>query len=312
MKNVSILLFLLMLSGACTDRNKKGEILDTPTSGSIKIAVDESLRPVVDAEVSTFNGIYHRANIESVYFSEADAVDALIKDSVRLAVVTRKFTEEEKKYFKEIKITPTELVIATSGIALIVNKNNKDSLISIDQIKAMLEGKITTWNQIGGSSKAGIEIVFDNANSGLIRQLKDSVAKIDKLPANCFAASNNEAVIDAVSKNVNSLGLIGVEWISDKDDSTSNVFLNKIKVVGVSKDSTHFKPYQAYLAMKSYPLLRHITILSREARKGLGSGFMAFCASEQGQRIILKAGLVPKTMPLRIVQINTEPFEVTK
>jgi phosphate transport system substrate-binding protein len=311
-KPVTALLAVMLLFSACRDRDKQGRLLDTPTSGFIKIAIDESLRPLIDAEVNTFEGLYKNADIESLYYAEADAIDALMKDSVRLAVVTRKYTPTEKEYFKRIKITPTELTVAISAIALIVHRNNPDTLISMDQIKALLQGKINTWSGLGSKKKAGIEIVFDNPSSGLIRQLKDSVAKVDKLPANCFAVKNNEAVIDFVSQNENALGLIGLEWISDKDDSTSNSFLKRIRVMGVAGDSTNFKPYQAYLALKYYPLSRHITILSREARAGLGNGFMAFVRSEGGQRIVLKAGLVPATMPLRVVEINQRPFEIEK
>jgi phosphate transport system substrate-binding protein len=309
-KILRVLIPILLLVAACKDRDKHGKVLDTPTSGFIKIAIDESLRPLIDAEVNTFEALYKRAEIESLYFAEADAIDALMKDSVRLAVVTRKFTADEKDYFKRLKITPTELDIAISAIALIVHRNNRDTLITMEKIESLLQGKISNWSDLGSKKKAGIEIVFDNPNSGLIRHLKDSVAKVDKLPANCFAVENNEAVIDFVSQNENALGLIGIEWISDKDDSTSNTFLNRIRVVSVAGDSTHFKPYQAYLALKHYPLARRITILSREARAGLGNGFMAFVASEGGQRIVLKAGLVPVTMPLRVVEINQTPFQI--
>jgi phosphate transport system substrate-binding protein len=175
-----------------------------------------------------------------------------------------------------------------------------------------MRGEITRWDQIGGNSKAGIEIVFDNPGSGVVRHLKDSIAKVEKLPANCFAVKNNEAVVDYVSKNKNALGVIGVEWISDSDDSTTNTFLSRAKVVGVSGDSIHFQPYQAYMALKHYPLTRTITTINREGRTGLGTGFVAFFASERGQRIVLKAGLVPKTMPLRIVQVNPKPFQIEK
>ena len=227
--------------------------------------------------------------------------------SLRGGVLRRK-----KKYFKDIRITPTQRDVAVSAVALIVHRDNPDTLINMNQIKALLEGKISHWNELGGKSKAGIEIVFDNPNSGLIRYLKDSIARVDALPPNCFAAKNNTAVIDYVSENKNALGLIGLEWISDKDDSTSNSFLTRVHVMSVAGDSTNFKPYQAYLALKYYPLSRKITILSREARAGLGSGFMAFVGSEKGQRIILKAGLLPATMPLRIVEIDRRPFEIEK
>ena len=304
-----ILPVFLMLMG-CRDRDKHGRILDTPTSGSIKIAIDESLRPLMDAEVSVFEALYKRADIESLYYPEAEAIDALMNDSVRLAIVTRGFTQAEKDYFKKVKITPKELDVAISAVALIVNRQNPDTLISVEQIQAILRGEIKNWSALGSKNKAGIEIVFDNPNSGLIRYLKDSVADVETLPPNTFAVENNEAVIDYVSQNENALGLIGLAWISDKDDSTSNSFLDRIKVMSVAGDSTHFKPYQAYIALKYYPLTRRITILSREARMGLGNGFMAFVASERGQRIVLKAGLVPVTMPLRVVEVYSNDFEI--
>lgn len=305
-----LILLIVPLLWHCRERDKHGRLLDTPTSGFIKIAVDESLRPLLEAEVSTFEALYPRADIHVSYHPEAEAIDALMNDSVRLAVVTRRFTKEEKDYFKKITITPTELDVAISAVALIVHRDNRDTLINMDELKALLQGKISKWSDIGGKSNAGIEIVFDNPSSGLIRHLKDSVAHVEKLPPNTFAVENNEAVIDYVSENPNALGLIGLEWISDKEDSTSNSFLKRIRVMSVAGDSTHFKPYQAYLALKYYPLSRRITILSREARTGLGSGFMAFVASERGQRIVLKAGLVPVTMPLRLVEIHQSPFEI--
>ena len=305
---LSWIVFLFVM--ACRDRDKDGRLLDTPTSGHVKIAVDESLRPLIEAEIATFEGLYTRADIEPFYLPEAEAIAALMEDSVKVAVVTRRYTQEEKDYFKNIKITPTERDVAISAIALIVHRDNPDTLIDMNQFRALMEGKISFWSELGSKNKAGIEIVFDNPNSGLIRHIKDSVVQVDKLPPNVFAVHNNEAVIEHVSENKNALGLIGLEWISDKDDSTSNTFLNKIRVMSVADDSTHFKPYQAYLALKYYPLSRRVTILSREARSGLGSGFMAFVGSERGQRIVLKAGLLPATMPLRLVEIHSRPFEI--
>lgn len=306
--NYFFVIVIAVLATACSRSSEKR--LDTPISGSIKIAADESLRPIVEAEIQTFEGIYVKANIACDYVSESDAIDALMKDSARVAVVTRRFTEEEKKYFRDIKIRPTEFDVAISGIAVILNNQNADTVLTMDEIQSLLSGKITSWNQLGGKSRDGIEIVFDHPNSGLIRHLRDSVAHFEKLPSNVYAAENNAAVVDYVAKTPNALGFIGLEWISDKDDSVSNSFMSKIRVasIAVNKDSASYQPYQAYIALKQYPLRRRITVLSREARAGLGTGFLNFFASERGQRIVLKAGLVPKTMPLRIVRFNKDPL----
>ena len=294
---------------ACSERDKKGRPLDTPTSGTITIAVDESLRPLFDTEVDTFMGLYKSAKINVLYTSEANAMTHLLNDSVRLAVVTRKVRPEELDVFKTQIITPHQVTVAKEGIALIVHRNNPDSSLLVSQWKDILSGKITKWSQLNPKSKSGpIEIVFDQPTSGILRHLKDSLA-IDSLPPNCYAVNNNPAVIDYVSKKENAIGLIGVSWISDHDDSTTNVFINSVRIVGLSTDGTeYFQPYQAYIAQKQYPLTREITIISREYRTGLGSGFIAFVAGEKGQRIVLKAGLVPVTMPIRIVEISRQPL----
>jgi phosphate transport system substrate-binding protein len=312
MKHVALFCITAISLFACQQKDKYGKVADTPTTGEITIVADESLRPIVEAEVETFNALHKNANINVLYMAEADAISAMLQhDSIKLAVATRRLTADEKNYLmKENQVRAREDDMAISGIALIVHPSNPDTLLTMDNLKLLLTGKINTWNDLGGRSKGGIEIVFDNPNSGLIRQLKDSVARVDVLPKNCFAVDNNEAVVDYVSKNKNALGLIGLEWISDRDDSTTNAFLDKVKVVALAGDSAHFQPYQAYLALKYYPLMRTISTINREGRTGLGSGFSAFFASERGQRIVLKAGLVPKTMPLRILQINNKPFAI--
>jgi phosphate transport system substrate-binding protein len=61
--------------------------------------------------------------------------------------------------------------------------------------------------------------------------------------------------------------------------------------------------------MKNYPLTRDVVIISREIGTGLGTGFISFAASDKGQRIVLKSGLVPVTMPVRIVNINRNKLQ---
>src|SRR5688572_29793157 len=96
---LTVVILPALLIVACSPRDKNDRPLDTPTSGFIKITADESLRPLIEAQIAAFEGIYTQADIECRYISESDAVDELMKDSARLAIVTRKFTAEEKKYF---------------------------------------------------------------------------------------------------------------------------------------------------------------------------------------------------------------------
>lgn len=289
----------------CRDRDKSGKLLDTTTSGSIKIAVDESLKPLITAEVDAFQGIYKDAHIEAIYTSESEAIQLMLKDSVRLAIVTRKLTPDEQAVLDKVKIQGRQMTVAKDGIALILHNDNRDTLFSWSQVQEMMEGRISKWNQINPASKAeGIEFVFDHPNSGILRYLRDTLKNMASIPSNFFAVESNEAVIDYVSKKKNAVGLIGVAWVSDAEDSTANSFLKSVRVAGISLEEDPYQPYQAYIAQKQYPLTREVVVISREARSGLGSGFLTFVASDKGQRVVLKAGLVPATMPVRIVEIT--------
>jgi phosphate transport system substrate-binding protein len=309
MKTIIKLLIVASALAGCASRDKDGKILDTPTSGEITIVVDESLKPLIEAEVKVFEGLYHYAHINAVYTSEEDAFDMLLKDSARLAIVTRKMVPAEEKVLADLKIFPQQLMIAKDGVALIVNRQNADTTLSLTELKKILEGKQQVATQSGGKADDHqYQVVFDQPNSGIIRFLKDSVVSFDSLPDYCFAVNGNKAVVDHVRANPNTLGLIDVNWISDPDDSTANKFLQSIKVMAVAGDSGFYQPYQAFIAQRQYPLRRDVMMISREARSGLASGFMAFVASDKGQRIVLTSGLVPATMPIRIVEVNHEPL----
>ena len=128
---------------------------------------------------------------------------------------------------------------------------------------------------------------------------------IVNLSSNCYALNSDSAVIQYISRGKNSIGVIGVNWISDLEDTTHLSFLKSFRVMEIEDTVSreYFKPFQAYIAQKFYPLWREVYIISKEAYTGLGTGLTAFIASERGQRIVLKFGLVPATMPVRLVEL---------
>ncbi|MFD2512746.1 PstS family phosphate ABC transporter substrate-binding protein [Pontibacter locisalis] len=301
----------LAMSGLISCGDNSGEQLDTPTTGNINISVDETFKPIIESEVDTFEGIYKYADIDAAYKPEGEVIKDLLNDSTRVAVLSRELSENEKAVFDQKKIIPRSTKIAIDAIALIVNRNNKDTLLTMEELKKVFTGQAKQWKDLDADSKLGdITIVFDNNNSSTARYVRDSLTTDQKLPQNTFAANSHEALIDYVAKNDNAIGVIGVNWISDFDDSTVVDFQKRIKVVGISPDPNpqsteeYYQPYQAYIAQGVYPLRRYLYIISTEGRTGLGTGFASFVAGDKGQRIILKSGLVPATMPVRVVGLG--------
>ncbi len=284
-------------------------LMETPTSGNIRIAADESFQPIIDAEIDTFTALYNYAQITPVYMPENELVAFFLNDSVKTIVSSWAPTEEQRKVLLDVQTVVRTTVVAYDALALVLNRKNSDSLLTYKTVEKIFKGEITDWKQINPKSKLGpVILVFDNIRSGNISYFKEKFDLPDSLGPNFYAVNTNPEVIDYVSGSPGAIGIVSVNWISDEDDPNSFGLLNKIKVAAVSQpyldESTFYLPVQGSIYDKTYPFVREVKMNSRESFSGLGSGFVSFVAGEKGQRIILKSGLVPATMPIRIIQVK--------
>jgi phosphate transport system substrate-binding protein len=282
---------------------------ETPTRGNIRISVDESFQPLIDTEIYTFTHLYDNAKITPLYKPEYDVINDFMNDSVRVMVTSKKLSDYQVQYLRDSLIIARTTTFAYDALALVTNKQNTDTLMKYHTVRDIFLGNIKTWNEINPKSKlGGIRVIFDNARSGNIRYFKELFEVRDSLPENFFAVKSNAEVIDFVSRNPDAMGIVSANWISDKDDSLSRSFIKRINVVAVSQqfvnDGYYYRPKQGSIYNREYPFVREIYLISRESFAGLGSGFINWACAEQGQRIVLKSGLVPATMPIRLVQIK--------
>ena len=326
MKSGSILnafcfLVLTIVAVSCNQPGKKSPT-DSPTQGKIHIAVDEAFLPLIATEIMAFQGLYKNAKVIPHYVDEKKAFDLLLADSVRLVISGRDFTDAEKDYFKKQTITPRSLKIATDALGMVLNLSNPDSMLTTKQVAQILTTPGFAWKSLSGKgiNKEPVLVLDKEGTSnyyGLLQLLNinDKDIQLKKV----FAGGDRE-IINYVNLHPEAVGFMGVNWISDEDDPTQTRFKNGIRVAYLMPDSIaglleknptsvseeYYQPLQAYLAQGFYPLTRDVIVCSREARSGLGTGFTAWLASDKGQRIVLKAGLLPATMPIRIVKIKKD------
>lgn len=304
----SLLAIVLVLSIRCGGR-KAPEITETPTRGNIHIISDISFRPIVDAEIATFTSLYKYAHIEPIYMPEKDLISAFLKDSAKVVVTSWEPTAQQKELLLQAQTVVRTVTVAYDAIALVLNKENRDTLFTYQNVNDLFTGKMTDWKTINKSSKLGKMLaVFDDEKSANIRYFKEEFNLPNQLPDNFYSVKSNEEVIDYVSKNKSAIGLVSVNWIGNKNDSASRSLGDKIKIAAISQrildPGSYFLPVQGSIYDKSYPFTRKVNMVSRESFRGLGSGFISWVAAEQGQRIVLKSGLVPATMPIRLIQIK--------
>ncbi len=297
---------LLSLFGCSTDKP-----LDNPSRGEIVIAADESFQPLVMQLTSAYSGIYPDAHFKVVYRPEQEAINMMLKDSARLVFATRSLKPNESAVLKQRKIKGATEKIATDGVALIINKANTDSLITMNELKDIFNGQIKQWSQLkAGNLSAPITLVFDNNNSSNLEFVLNTFNVKDVKSLRIFTTHSNREVIDFVRKNPSALGFIGVNWISDSDEPLSVELARDLRVMGVSPKPTptkrddYFQPFQEDLGMQRYPLRRPVYILSRETHPGLGGGLINYITRDAGSLIIRKLGLWPRMPYDRIINLT--------
>ena len=305
------LTLILGLFSACGNKPNPEKEQAYQKAASI-LTADESFFPIIDEELYYFTN-QTLDSITPVYINEQDAVKKLMKQETWLTFTTRDFTNNERKSLKDQKFLPRAIPVAYDGLAIIVNNSNPDSCITIKDFARILKGEITKWNEIYPQNKLGvIDVVFDNPLSSTVRWCVDSILGGQQFSApNIGAVKTSAAVIDYVENHPNSLGIIGSNWLNDKRDTTNVTFKKNISVMGVSKlDSAtkynSWKPYQYYLYNGNYPLRRTIYALLNDTRNGVPTSFAHFVQLPKGQKIILRAGLLPRTanMNVRDVIVN--------
>ena len=284
-------------------------INETPTRGDITITVDESFQPLLETQIFTFTHLYNNAHITAQYKSEYDVINDYMNDSVKVIVTSKKLTDGQIQYLRDLQVIARTTPFAHDALALVTHRDNLDTLISYSAVRNIFLGNISTWDQINPKSRLGeIRVIFDNNGSGNIRYFKELFEITDNLPSNFYAVNSNAEVIDFVSRNHNTIGIVSVNWISDTNDSLAMSFVKKVNVLAVSQqfsnERTYYRPYQGSIYDKSYPFVREIYFISRETFAGLGTGFIQWATAEQGQRIALKSGLAPATMPVRLVEVK--------
>jgi len=299
----------VLLLSACTEPTPGTQNPDTPVSGHIKVSIDESLKPLGDAEVKTFMQLYTKTTLDATYTSEAEALKDMWNDTARMIIIPRTLTEAEQKMYTDKKHGVKIVKIAYDAIALIRNKKYSDTVMTMATLDSIMNGKI----QLKGKF-AHFQLVFDNPGSSTLEYMKAKfhVAAGQQLPDYFSAVHTNQEVINYVEQNPNALGVIGVSWIAN-DDSMPNAFMKRVKVVSLNPPDTakgteqsYYPPFQAWIKTKYYPLTREVYAITPEFFNGLGSGFIDFIASDKGQLRAYYTGLVPATMQTRLMQSKKE------
>lgn len=109
-------------------------------SGKVVVAGSSSVSPVMEKLKEAYAKVNSNASIEIQESDSTTGVNSAIEGTCDIGMASRDLKDEEKG----VKAT----AIAKDGIAVIVNNNNTIDDLTVDQIKDIFTGAVTTWADV--------------------------------------------------------------------------------------------------------------------------------------------------------------------
>ena len=275
------------------------------TRGTITIDCDESVHPVMGLEAEDFHRSYNEATVHIRSTEVRAAIANFANDSVRVIVSARPFNKEEMDFLRATNVEFQEYKVALDAIAVIVNKENPRTQFRITELDSIFRGDLSYWP---GRKRSVIDIVVCDINSSTNEVFRDRMMGGAPFTPAATKMSSSREVVEYVQKTPASVGIVGINWLRGAEDA---VTVCKVGDPNSRPDSTqvmgqYYSPIQANIHRRYYPITRLVSLYTREVSRDVGLGFIAYVGGGKGQQIFLDNGLVPVTMPVRLVETTSK------
>ncbi len=210
-------------------------------------------------------------------------VAALINGTTDICSSSRPIKKDEVAQLeKKFGYKGLEIRVAMDGLAIYVHKDNPVKQLSLAQIKDIFTGKFTNWKDVGGLNKPILLYSREN-NSGTYEFFKEHVLNKQDFASNTQHMAGTAALINAVSKDPNSIGFGGAAYAKN------------VKAIAVSKDGSGkgVVPSDKAIHSGEYPISRFLYFYLNQKPSGNIKKFIDWVISPAGQKVVTEVGYYP-------------------
>ncbi len=281
----------------------------SPTIGNIKIVCDIQLKEIILQEEDIFERHYKYADVDISYYNESTVLKLLLNDSARLGILCRALTDQEITFFNSRQVNPRMYPFAKGALALLANKESADTSIQYEDFINLCKG-------IKKGNSTFQSLIIEDVKSGIAQYLLDK-AQIQNYPQNVYSLENKDAIFNYLKLNKQAIAVVDWSDFADSDNTEQQEKLRDLKILSISrpKDSVQMGfiyPNQYQLQDDIYPLTRTYHVISITGKSDLGLGFASFIAGDVGQKVLLKAGLLPLFQTERWLEIQNKDYRIVE
>jgi phosphate transport system substrate-binding protein len=247
-------------------------------AGKIVIKGSTTVLPIAQKVAEAYMKANPDVRISLSGGGSGNGIKALIDGSTDIADSSRFIKGKEVKLAVEKGRYPVPFAVAYDCIVPVVHPSNPIANLSMDQLKAIYKGEIKNWKEIGGPDRK-VVVISRDTSSGTYEVWESKVMKKDRVYPGALLQASNGAIVQAVAKNKNAIGYIGLGYMN-KDVKALSVD----RVVGSAETTLN----------GTYPISRPLYMFTPGWPTGDTLNFINYVLHPQkGQKYVSDAGYVP-------------------
>ncbi|MDR3243209.1 MAG: phosphate ABC transporter substrate-binding protein [Elusimicrobiota bacterium] len=286
MKYKRLIFFLLLtfLFSSC-----KNHIDMMSGENSMQIKGSDTIVNLVQVWAEKFVGTKEDINIGVTGGGSGTGFAALINETCNIAMSSRKIEEQEMNLAKDNAVFPIEFVVGYDGLAVLVNKDNPISELTMEQLRLIFCGAITNWKELGGADLK-IVILSRESNSGTHMFFKEQVLRRgdakakDEFSEHALLMPSSTAIFNEIEQNSCAIGYVGMGFANESV---------KIVKIAKTKEEDYIIPDADNVLSWKYPISRPLYLYTNGEPKGLIKQFIDYTMSDEGQIVVKETFFVP-------------------
>jgi phosphate transport system substrate-binding protein len=261
----AVLAVLLVLSGLSVGCGKQA-------AGTITEAGSTTVEPLAERLADEYMQKHPDIRVITGGGGTAVGITSVNNGLVDIGAASRELKADEPQLLRHL--------LARDGIAIVTSTKNPVTGLTKTQARDVFSGVIKNWNELGGPDRA-ITVVVREEGSGTRGAFEEMVmAKPEPavlVTNRALQQNTNVGIRTYVAGNEYAIGFISFGYLNDK--------VKALSIDGVEATEENAKN-------ETYPIVRPLYFLSKEAPTALVKRFIDFCLSAEGQAIVAEEGYI--------------------
>ncbi len=282
MKRILGIVTAVVVAGSfvgCGSKTSNNEKTTSSTSGEIMVLGSSALQPLAEVAAKDFMD----KNIEAVINVQGGGSGAGIKGVLEeSADIGNSDVTADQKLEKEQAKQLVDHEVCGIGFSVVVSKDVQVNSLTKQQIQDIFKGKITNWNQVGGTDKE-IVLVHRKSSSGTRMSFIDKIMDGEKEDASIgITKPESGAVREAVKVTEGSISYLALSYLSEE-------VREDVKPIGING----VEPSNENIIKGDYPFWSFEHMYTKGEAVGLEKAFIDYMISEENVKNVEVLGYIP-------------------